>query len=75
MADQPDVWADHVATLCRDEVAWGVLSEASLQHARLHFSFERGQELMAAALELAGLHVAPSPEALVVRYARPEWTM
>lgn len=75
VADQPQEWADHVATLCRDETAWRALSEASLQYARPHFSFEHGQELMAAALELPGLRLAPSPEALVVRYAQPEWTI
>jgi hypothetical protein len=73
VADRPEVWADNIASLCSNADAWHAISKASLQYARQHLSFGRGQESMIAALERAGRHVTPSPDALVVRYARPGW--
>jgi hypothetical protein len=73
VADRLEAWADHIASLCSNADAWHAISKASLQYARQHLSFGRGQESMIAALERAGRHVTPSPDALVVRYARPGW--
>ncbi len=51
IAQDPQAWCDHIAGLIHDDDLWRRTSSAAHEHARSHYSREKGLELMAAALE------------------------
>ncbi len=50
IAPHPQAWCEATAALLTDDELWSRTSDAALQHARAHFSRERGLALMATAL-------------------------
>ena len=72
VAETPDQWAAMITALYQDPQLWLEISIQAQAYARATYSFEQGRELMAKALETAGLpgvYLSRS-EALVSRGAR-----
>ena len=73
VAETPEHWAALITALYQDPELWQAVSNQARDFARLTFSFQRGRELMAKAMEAAGVSgvYPPRPSrALVSRSAR-----
>jgi O-antigen biosynthesis protein len=73
VAETPEQWAAMITALYQDPELWQEMSTKARAYARATYSFERGRELMAKAMEAAGLSGVYPPsrsEALVSRSAR-----
>jgi GT2 family glycosyltransferase/glycosyltransferase involved in cell wall biosynthesis len=73
VAETPEQWATMITALYQDPQVWQEISTQARAYARAAYSFEHGRELMAKAMEAAGLSgvYPPTPsEALVSRTAR-----
>jgi GT2 family glycosyltransferase len=75
VAERLEEWAESIVALIDDDGVWRSRSDASRRFARDVYSFERGRSRMRAALISAGEPEPLASEALVVRAARPLWSI